>query len=147
MSGRLRLGTSPATNPSLSCTVAPSRLNGTHCDARPRPQKQRSEGGNFLEEEGRVQERPLPRSNPRQSRALCVCNSNHSLLCCASDSGSPSPLTGRCQDVSDRVGTGRVAEGFPLERILSAREFITICGPEKFVCNVQCAKGCDCSNI
>lgn len=56
--------------------------------------------------------------------------------CSASDSGSPS-LTGRCQDVSDRVGTGSVAEGFPLERILSARVFITICDPENFVCNVQ----------
>jgi hypothetical protein len=31
MSGRLRLGTKPANNPSLSCIV-----NGTHCDARPK---------------------------------------------------------------------------------------------------------------
>ncbi len=133
MSGRLRLGTtSQATTSYQSVPLLHGcTLNGNHCDARPRPQKQRSEGGNFLEEEGRVQERPLPRSNPRQSRALCVCNSNHSLLCCAV------PLTGRYQDVSDRVGTGRVAEGFPLERILSARVFITICGPEKFVCNVE----------
>jgi hypothetical protein len=79
-----------------------------------------------------VQERLLPRSNPRQSLALRACTSNHSLLCPLTLDHHR--LTGRCQDVSDRVGTGGVAEGFPLERILSARVFITICGPEKFVC-------------
>lgn len=106
MSGRLRLGTSPATNPSLS-----SILNGTHCDARPRPPKQRSEGGIFMEE-GRVQEGLFTKvqspvvSGPWASAPAIT-------RCCASDSGSPS-LTGRCQDVSDRVGTWRCRGRLPV---------------------------------
>jgi len=127
MSGRLRLGTNPATNPSLSCIV-----NGTHCDARPNAteaavRRRQVLGGERKECRRGYYQGPIPGS-------LGPCVSAPAITrCCASDSGSPS-LTGRCQDVSDRVGTGGVAEGFPLERILSARVFITICGPEKFVC-------------
>jgi hypothetical protein len=57
--------------------------------------------------------------------------------CCASDSGSPS-LTGRGQDVSDRVGTGGVAEGFPVGTQFKRAGVYHSLRPRK-IC-VQCAK-------
>lgn len=97
-----------------------------------RRQKQRSEGGKFLEEKGKSAGEAITKV---QSPAVLGPARLHQ------QSLAAVPLTPDHHRLLDDVkmfqtglAPGGVAEGFPLERILSARVFITICGPEKFVC-------------